>query len=31
VQIATTFFESAMEAFSVPSNLMFALMNSTAR
>ena len=31
VQISTTFFESAMDAFSTPSSLMFALMNSTAR
>ena len=31
VQIYTTFFESAIDAFSTPSSLMFALMNSTAR
>jgi len=31
VQISTTFFESAMDAFSALSSLMFALMNSTAR
>ena len=31
VQISTTFLLSATEAFSTPSSLMFALMNSTAR
>ena len=31
VQISTTFLESAMDAFSTPSSLMLALMNSTAR
>ena len=31
VQISTTFFESAIDAFSAPSSLMLALMNSTAR
>jgi hypothetical protein len=31
VQISTTFFESVIDAFSTPSSLMFALMNSTAR
>ena len=31
VQISTTFFESSIDAFSTPSSLMFALMNSTAR
>ena len=31
VQISTTFLLSATEAFSTPSNLIFALMNSTAR
>ena len=31
VQISTTFLLSSIEAFSTPSSLMFALMNSTAR
>ena len=31
VQISTTFLLSATEALVVPSSLMFALMNSTAR
>jgi hypothetical protein len=31
VQISTTFFESSTLAFSTPSSLMLALMNSTAR
>ena len=31
VQMATTALESATEAFSTPSNLIFFLMNSTAR
>ncbi len=31
VQISTTFLLSAIDAFSTPSSLMFALMNSTAR
>ena len=31
VQISTTFLQSSTEAFSTPSSLMFALMNSTAR
>ena len=31
VQISTTFLLSSTEAFSTPSSLMFALMNSTAR
>ena len=31
VQISTTFLLSATEAFSAPSSLMLALMNSTAR
>ena len=31
VQISTTFLLSSTDAFSTPSSLMFALMNSTAR
>ena len=31
VQISTTFLLSLIDAFSVPSSLMFSLMNSTAR
>ena len=31
VQISTTFLLSATDAFSTPSSLIFALMNSTAR
>ena len=31
VQISTTFLLSATDAFTTPSRLMFALMNSTAR
>ena len=31
VQISTTFLLSSTEAFSAPSSLMLALMNSTAR
>ncbi len=31
VQISTTFLLSVTDAFSAPSSLMFALMNSTAR
>ena len=31
VQISTTFLLSSTDAFSAPSSLMFALMNSTAR
>ena len=31
VQISTTFLLSSTEAFSTPSSLMLALMNSTAR
>ena len=31
VQISTTFLESSTDAFSAPSSLMLALMNSTAR